>query len=192
MKSLTGISQGFDKCTKTTLQNNNFWGTPPNGWFCLEIWSRYNYNKKRRKFQTILIWRSSRKMNRNKNLLILYYLWKKLFKFSNALKKVFHALPFQLCSTANSKFSFYVSLCGINGIKIQIMSLLCKSIYFSRNSFCFIYFDVIIRQRLRKSSSYLELFFQSREWNENMWSCATTDTGHAQRSYLTAARLSVA
>ena len=35
-------------------------------------------------------------MNRNKNLLILYYLWKKLFKFSNAQKKVFHAFCFQI------------------------------------------------------------------------------------------------
>ena len=30
---------------------------------------------------------------------------------------------------------------------------------------------------------------QSREWSKNMWSYATTDTGHAQISYLTAARL---
>ena len=29
MKYLTSISQGFDKCTKTTLQNNHFWGTHP-------------------------------------------------------------------------------------------------------------------------------------------------------------------
>ena len=64
-----------------------------------------------------------------------------------------------------------------------------KSIYFSRDSLCFIYFDIIIRQRLKKKFKLVELFFQSRERNKNMWSCATTDTGHAQRSYLTVARL---
>ena len=63
------------------------------------------------------------KMNKNKNLLILYYLLKKLSKFSDAQKKVFHAFSFQLCSRANSKFSFYISLCEINCIKIQTMSL---------------------------------------------------------------------
>ena len=36
MKFLTGISQGFDKCTKATLQNNYFWGTPLDGCFCLK------------------------------------------------------------------------------------------------------------------------------------------------------------
>ena len=46
-----------------------------------------------------------------------------LSKYSYASKKVFHAFSLQLCSTANSKFSFYVSLCGINCIKIQTMSL---------------------------------------------------------------------
>ena len=29
MKSLTGISQDFDKCTKATLQNNYFYRRPP-------------------------------------------------------------------------------------------------------------------------------------------------------------------
>ena len=46
-----------------------------------------------------------------------------LSKYSYAPKKVFHAFSLQLCSTANSKFSFYVSLCEINCIKIQTMSL---------------------------------------------------------------------
>ena len=36
------------------------------------------------------------------------------------------------------------------------------------------------------------IFLYSLEWNKNMCSCATTDTGHAQRSYLTVARVSVA
>ena len=123
MKSLTGISQGFDKCTKATLQNNYFWGTLPDFCSCLETWSQYYYNIMRRKFKTTLIWRSSRKTNRNKNLLILYYLWKKLSKFSNSLENVFQAFSFQLCFTVNSKFSFYVSLFEINCIKIQAISL---------------------------------------------------------------------
>ena len=62
-------------------------------------------------------------MNRNKYLLILYYLWKKLSKFSNAQKNVFRAFSLQLRFTANSKFSFYDSLREINSIKIQTMSL---------------------------------------------------------------------
>ena len=37
----------------------------------------------------------------------------KVSMFSNAHKKDFHAFSFQLCSTANSKFSFNVSLCEI-------------------------------------------------------------------------------
>ena len=123
MKSLTCISQGFDKCTKATLQSNCFLGTPPDDCFCLEIWSRYHDNNNCPKFKTILTWRSSKKMNKNKNLLILYYLWKKLSKFSNAQKKLFHAFSFQLCSTENSKFYFYVSLCESNCIKIQTISL---------------------------------------------------------------------
>ena len=50
---------------------------PPDDCFCLETWLRYRYSKKRRKFKNTLIWRSS-KMNRNENMLILHYLWKKL------------------------------------------------------------------------------------------------------------------
>ena len=104
-------------------------------------------------FKTVLIWRSSCRMYRNKNLLILYYLWKKLSKFSNAQKK---SLPmlffFQLRSTANSKFSFCVSLCEINCIKTQIISLVLNpsTFYFIRGSLCFTHFNVIIRQRLKK------------------------------------------
>ena len=47
----------------------------------------------------------------------------KLSKFPNTQKKVFHAFSFKLCSTANSKFSFYVSLCEINCIKSQTIGL---------------------------------------------------------------------
>ena len=81
-------------------------------------------------------------MNRNKNLLILYYIWKKLSMFSN--RKTFSMqkhgtfklfeLSFQLCSIANSKFSFYVSFFEISSIKIKIMSLVSKSFYFSRET----------------------------------------------------------
>ena len=45
-----------------------------------------------------------------KNLLILYYLWKKLSKFSSERKKVFHAFSFRRFSTANSESSFNVQL----------------------------------------------------------------------------------
>ena len=51
---------------------------------CLEIWSWFHYYGKRWKCKTILVRRSSRKMNRNKHLLILYYLWKRLSNFCNA------------------------------------------------------------------------------------------------------------
>ena len=97
-------------------------------------------------------------MNRNKNLLILYSLWKKLSKFSNAKKK-FSMLFFQLLSTGNFKFSFNVSLFEINCIKIQTINLVSKSIYISRGSLCLIYFDVIIRQRLKEKLKLVELFF---------------------------------
>ena len=50
----------------------------PDDYFCVEIWSQYYYKKEGRKCKTILIWRSCRKMNKNKSLLVLYYLWKKL------------------------------------------------------------------------------------------------------------------
>ena len=47
------------------------------------------------------------------------------------------------------------------------------SIYFSRDSLCFISFDVIIRQGLKKKLKKLvELFFQSYERSKNMWSYA--------------------
>ena len=119
---LTGIFEGFDKCTKATLQSNYFWGTPPDDCFCLGTSSRYYYNVKRRKFKAILIWKSSRKMNRSKNLLILYYLWKKLSKFSIAQKRfsmlfLFNFVPQQIL------IIFYVSLCEINCIKIQTINL---------------------------------------------------------------------
>ena len=166
------------------MQNNYFWGTPPNDYFCLETWSRYYYNIKRRKFKTILIWRSSKKMNRKKSLLILYYLWKKVSKFSNAQKKVFHAFSFQLCSTANSKFSYLVSLCGIDCIKIQTISLVLN-LSILAEIFC-VWFTLTSSSASDwKKSPSLNFFsvagewwrqtwtfFQSREWNKNMGCCA--------------------
>ena len=64
-------------------------------------------------------------MNRNKNLLILNYLWKMLSKFSNVQKN----FSFQLYSTAKSKFSFYVSLCEINCIKIDTIILVLNHLF---------------------------------------------------------------
>ena len=63
---------------------------------------------------------------------------------------------------------------------------------FRRDSLCFIYFDVIIRQRMKKKFKLVKLFFHLHRWSKNMWSCAVTDTGHAQRCYLTITQLSVA
>ena len=110
-----------------------------------------------------MIWTSSRKLNRNKNLLILYYLSFQNSKFSNAQKNVSHAFSYQLCSTASSKFSLYASLCEINCIKIQVMSLVSKSIYFSGDSLCFIYFDVIMHQRLKKVQASWAFFSRPNE-----------------------------
>ena len=109
-------------------------------------------------------------MNRNKNLLILYYLWKNLSKFSIEQKKVFHTLSFQLCSTASSKSSFNVSLWKIHYFKIQTISLVSKSIYFSRYSLCFIYFDVSFASYWKKLQTNW-FFFQSHEYNKNLISC---------------------
>ena len=96
-------------------------------------------------------------------------------------RKVFHAFSFQLSSIAI--FFFCISLCEINCIKIQIMSLVLNlPILFSRDSLCFVYFDV--------SLSATEKKFKLVE-KKNMGSCAATETRHAQRSYITAAQLSV-
>ena len=89
-------------------------------------------------------------MKRNKNLLILYYLWKNLSKFSNEQKKVFHA--------ADSKFSFNVSLCKINCFKIQTINLVSKSIL--AEVLCVLFtltssFD----SDWKKTSSQLNVFF---------------------------------
>ena len=114
-----------------------------------EIWSLSDSNWTQR---------SGRKMNKRKNLLILHYFGKGFPSFSmNRKKKVFQAFSLQLCSTANSKFSFNVSLNKINCFKTQTIFPVPKSIHFSRDSLCFIYFGIIIGQQLKKSSSWLNL-----------------------------------
>ena len=50
----------------------------------------------------------------------------KAFQVFQWKKKVFHVFPCQLCSTANSTFSFYVSLCEINCIKIETIEALVE------------------------------------------------------------------
>ena len=76
-------------------------------------------------------------------------------------------------------FFFYLrnSTAGLS-IKIQTMSQVMN--VFKVKILCFIYFDVIIRQRLKKK-------FKPVKWSKNVWYCATADTAHAQRSYLTVA-----
>ena len=98
-------------------------------------------------------------MNRNKSLLILYYLWKKLSKFSDAQKKVFHAFSFQLYSTANSKFPFYILLCEINCIKIQTMGLVLN-LSIIAGILCVLFFLRHHSPATEKKFKLVELFFQ--------------------------------
>ena len=131
MKYLTGISQGFNKCTKAILQNNYFCRMPPDDCFCLI--ARYHYNKKRQKFKTVFICRSSRK------LLILHYLWKKFFKFSNAQKKFSMLLLFDFVPQQILNFRFIFHFMKLIASEFDNESS-SKSVYFSRDSLCFIYF----------------------------------------------------
>ena len=111
-----------NKYTEATLKNNYFQRAPCNDCFCLETWSQYHYyNKKIQKFRTILIWRTSRKMNRIRNLLLLYYLWKK-HQTAKRPKKVF-----VFSTLFHSKFYilFFSLTIEINCIKIQTISLPC-------------------------------------------------------------------
>ena len=102
-------------------------------------------------------------MRENKNPPALYHPWKKPPKPHSTQKKVFHALSFQPRSKTNSKFSFYDSLCEINGIKLQTMIQASNSMYFPRDSPRPTCFDAIIRQRLKKKIKVtLNLFFKSR------------------------------
>ena len=63
--------------------------------------------------------------------------------------------------------------------------------YFSKDSSCFIYFDIIIGQQQQKFR-LVELFCQLRKWSKDIWYCATTDIAHAQGSYLTVVQLTFA
>ena len=56
------------------------------------------------------------------------------------------------------RVSFNITLCEINSIKIQTISLVPKFVYFSGDSLCFIYFDIIIHQRLKKKFKLVEPF----------------------------------
>ena len=60
---------------------------------------------------------------------------------------------------------FLFSLAMFQSVKIidSKFRLVSKSTYFSRDSLCFIYFDLFICQRLRKKFKPVELFFQLHE-----------------------------
>ena len=81
IKSLTGIFQGFGKCTKATLQNDYFWGTLPDDCFCIETYLDIIMIKSA---ENLKLFSYEEVAGRwiEINLLILYYLWKKLPKFS--------------------------------------------------------------------------------------------------------------
>ena len=59
-------------------------------------------------------------------------------------------------------------------------------------SVCLTNLTFLLTRSSRWNDLELNFFFQLHKWTENMWSCAITDTEHAQRSYLTVAQLSVA
>ena len=59
-------------------------------------------------------------------------------------------------------------------------------------SVCLTNLTFLLTRSSRWNDLELNFFFQLHKWNESMWSCAITDTEHAQRSYLTVAQLSVA
>ena len=123
---------------------------------------KYDHNiiiiKNAKSLKPIMIWRSSRKMKRNKKFANIILFMEKAFQVFQCTEKVFHAFCFQLCSMANTKLSLYVSLCEFNCIKIQAIRirLVSKSIYFSKDSFWF-----IIHQHLKKKFKLFELFFSS-------------------------------
>ena len=93
------FSQAFYKALTTAQKlhcRTSIFGTAPDDCFSLGIWSQYHYNKKRRKFKTMLVWRSSRKMNKNKNLLMLHanitLLMAKTFQVFQWTEKMFSIL----------------------------------------------------------------------------------------------------
>ena len=89
-------------------------------------------HKKRRKFKTILFWYEevAGRWMEKKNVLMLNYLWKKLSrKLFQCTEKSFPCFFysyffcfFNFVPQQSLNFSFYVSFCEINCIKIQAMS----------------------------------------------------------------------
>ena len=130
---------------------------PPDDCFYLEIWSQWHYNKKSRKFKTILISRSSRKMNRYKNLLILYYLQKSFPSFPMHRKKFPMLFHFNFVPQQILNFLFIFYFVKLIPLKLR-QCLVSKCIYFRRDSLCFIYFDVVICQQLKKKFKPAEFF----------------------------------
>ena len=67
---------------------------------------------------------------------------------------------------------------------------------FEQRFIYFIYLSYLLWRHLLPASEKrfksVKLFFQSREWSKSMCSFATTDTAHAQRSYLIIAQLAFA
>ena len=93
------FSQAFYKALTTAQKlhcRTSIFGTAPDDCFSLGIWSRYHYNKKHRKFKAMLVWRSSRKMNKNKILLMLHanitLLMAKAFQVFQWTEKMFSIL----------------------------------------------------------------------------------------------------
>ena len=91
-------------------------------------------------------------------------------------------------TTSSVKVSFYVSLCEINCIKITGTS--CESTWVKILRVLRTLMSLFVSDWKKVQTSWT--FFQSRKRSKIMWSCASTDTAHAQRSYITAARLAVA
>ena len=116
------FSQAFYKALTTAQKlhcRTSIFGTAPDDCFSLGIWSRYHYNKKHRKFKAMLVWRSSRKMNKNKILLMLHanitLLMAKAFQVFQWTEKMFSilflfnfipqlTLNFHLMNLISSKF----------------------------------------------------------------------------------------
>ena len=89
--------------------------------------------------------------------------------------QVFYVFSFQLCSTANSKVSFNVSLCEINCIKIHAISLVL-------NRFSVFYLLWCHHSPVTDKKFIVVGIFLLRKWSK----CVLVQhTAHAQRSYLT-------
>ena len=116
---------------------------------------------------------------------IKYYIiyWKSFPSFPIHRKKFSFLFLVNLVPQQILSFLFCISLCEINCIKIEkvLAEVLCVLFTLRHHS-----------PATEKNVHANWTFFQSRKRNKNIWSCAKTNTGHAQISYLTVARLSVA